>query len=153
MDDWAYCRETLPKVSRTFALNIAVLKGSLHRSVLTAYLFCRIVDTIEDAACLHPKMKTSLLQEFARLLADPSNRAAALAGWVRDTAQVDGSPSDLDLLANTARVFRVFDSLPENHRDQIVPSVVRMAQGMAHFQGKFDAAGISTLADESELEE
>ena len=52
MGDWEYCQKTLPKVSRTFALNISVLTGELHRSVLTAYLFCRIIDTIEDAAQL-----------------------------------------------------------------------------------------------------
>ncbi|MBT5375365.1 MAG: squalene/phytoene synthase family protein, partial [Nitrospinaceae bacterium] len=55
MDDWTYCVKTLPKVSRTFALNISVLKGDLHRSILVAYLFCRIVDTVEDAAELDPK--------------------------------------------------------------------------------------------------
>ena len=61
MDDWTYCVQTLPKVSRTFALNISVLRGTLHRSILTAYLFCRIVDTVEDAAKLNPKIKIKLL--------------------------------------------------------------------------------------------
>ncbi|HCK68750.1 MAG TPA: squalene/phytoene synthase, partial [Nitrospina sp.] len=56
MDDWTYCVQTLPKVSRTFALNISILRGTLYRSILTAYLFCRIVDTVEDAAKLNPKI-------------------------------------------------------------------------------------------------
>ena len=72
MDDWDYCRNILPKVSRTFALNISVLKGNLHRSVLTGYLFCRIIDTVEDAAKLDPKIKIKLLLEFSRLLQDPA---------------------------------------------------------------------------------
>ena len=54
MDDWTYCQQTLPKVSRTFALNIKTLQGEQHRSVLIAYLFCRTVDTVEDAAELDP---------------------------------------------------------------------------------------------------
>ena len=60
MEDWEYCREMLPKVSRTFALNISVLEGDLHRSILIAYLFCRIVDTVEDAARLDPVHAQSL---------------------------------------------------------------------------------------------
>ena len=41
-------REVLPAVSRTFALSIRVLPGTLGRAVLTAYLLCRIADTVED---------------------------------------------------------------------------------------------------------
>ena len=61
MDDWNYCVETLPKVSRTFALNISVLKGNLHKSILVAYLFCRTIDTVEDAGELDALNKTRLL--------------------------------------------------------------------------------------------
>ena len=43
-----FCVEILPRVSRTFAINIRVLSGDLYKAVLCAYLFCRIVDTIED---------------------------------------------------------------------------------------------------------
>ena len=60
MDDWTYCQQTLPKVSRTFALNIKTLQGEQHRSVLIAYLFCRTVDTVVDAAELDPKIKIEL---------------------------------------------------------------------------------------------
>ena len=74
MDDWAYCHQTLPKVSRTFALNIKVLQGELHRSILIAYLFCRTVDTIEDAAKLDPKIKIRLLLEFSRLIENSNYR-------------------------------------------------------------------------------
>ena len=44
-----YCRQVLPKVSRTFALNIGLLKGDLYWSVLISYLACRILDTVEDS--------------------------------------------------------------------------------------------------------
>ena len=65
MDDWNYCVSTLPKVSRTFALNISVLKGDLHKSILVAYLFCRTIDTVEDAYKLDASLKTQLLLRFA----------------------------------------------------------------------------------------
>ena len=153
MDDWAYCQETLPKVSRTFALNISVLRGELKRSILTAYLFCRIVDTVEDAAELDPKIKIRLLLEFSKIIQDPNHRAEALEAWIQDSGVVDGTPNDLDLLSNTARVFRVFDGLPENHQAQIIPSVSEMARGMAYFQGKFDYEGLTLLESEEEVEE
>ncbi|MBI4389931.1 MAG: squalene/phytoene synthase family protein, partial [Nitrospinae bacterium] len=121
MDDWDYCVRVLPKVSRTFALNISVLKGELHRGILTAYLFCRIIDTVEDAARLDPRTKIKLLTEFSRLIRDAGYRARELTRWIQDSAVVDGSVNDLDLLANTARAFRIFDALPRSHQDQIVP--------------------------------
>ena len=74
MDDWAYCHQILPKVSRTFALNIKVLQGELYRSILIAYLFCRTVDTVEDAAKLDPKTKIKLLLEFSRLIENTNYR-------------------------------------------------------------------------------
>lgn len=153
MDDWEYCRDALPKVSRTFALNIAVLKGSLHRSILTGYLFCRIVDTVEDAGKLDADIKIKLLHEFAQLLQDSDYRATALTPWVEKCRAVDGSPNDLDLLSQTARVFNVFDSLPQEHKEKIIPSVVKMARGMAYFQRKFDADDLTLLETENELEE
>ncbi|MFQ5717832.1 MAG: squalene/phytoene synthase family protein [Nitrospinales bacterium] len=153
MDDWDYCRNILPKVSRTFALNISVLKGNLHRSVLTGYLFCRIIDTVEDAGKLDPKIKIKLLLEFSRLLQDPARRAASLDSWVEACHVVDGSPNDLELLSQTSRAFNVFDSLLESHKAQIVPCVSEMAQGMAYFQNKFHADGLTLLETENELEE
>ena len=39
----------LPRVSRTFALNIRLLAGPLRQAVGVGYLLCRAADTIEDA--------------------------------------------------------------------------------------------------------
>ena len=153
MDDWTYCLKTLPKVSRTFALNISVLRGELHRSILTAYLFCRTVDTVEDAAKLDPKIKTRLLIEFSQLIEDPDYRKKNLVTWVEECSQVDGSPNDLDLLHQVFRVFNVFDSLPKNHQDQIIPSVSKMAKGMAFFQNHFQFGEITPLENIQVLEE
>lgn len=153
MDDWTYCRETLPKVSRTFALNISVLRGDLHRSILAAYLFCRTVDTVEDAARLDPEIKIRLLRQFSELIADRTHRENALEAWVKDCAIVDGNVNDLDLLLQVRRVFNVFDTLKENHREKIATSVSTMAKGMAFFQQKFGSEEITLLKNENELEE
>ncbi len=153
VDDWQYCVNALPKVSRTFALNIAVLRGEMHRSVLIAYLFCRIVDTVEDAGELDGGIKIKLLLEFAHLLEDPAHRKNALSQWVQDCDVVDGSANDLELLSETARVFNIFDSLDEKYQQQIIPSVSKMARGMAYFQKRFERDKMTPLEDEEELEE
>ena len=46
--DEAYQDQILPLVSRTFALTIPQLPASLGGPVTSAYLLCRIADTIED---------------------------------------------------------------------------------------------------------
>ena len=153
MDDWTYCLQTLPKVSRTFALNISVLRGELHRSILTAYLFCRTVDTVEDAAKLDPKIKTRLLIEFSQLIEDRNYREKNLVTWVEECTEVDGTQNDLDLLHEVSQVFNVFDSLPKNHQDQIIPSVSKMAKGMAFFQNQFQFGEITPLENIQDLEE
>ncbi|MBT5549904.1 MAG: squalene/phytoene synthase family protein [Nitrospina sp.] len=153
MDDWTYCAQTLPKVSRTFALNISVLRGPLHRSILTAYLFCRIADTVEDAAKLDPQKKIKLLTKFSRLMEDRDFRDKNLTTWVKECEVVDGTPNDLDLLNQTQRVFNVFDSLLKNHQDQIIPSVTKMAKGMAFFQSRFQFGKITPLGNIHDLEE
>ena len=128
-------------------------RGNLHRSILTAYLFCRIIDTVEDAADLDPKIKIKLLREFSRLIQDADYRRGSLTSWVRECEAVDGSSNDLELLSQTQRVFNVFDTLPGNHQAQIIPSVSEMARGMAYFQKKFDASALTLLDNEAELEE
>ena len=136
MEDWKYCVEILPKVSRTFALNISVLKGNIHKSILVAYLFCRAIDTVEDAAKLEGPDKIALLLNFASLLKNTTDREYSLNQWIKNITIVDGSPSDLDLLRNTQRVFNVFESLKNSHKQHIISSVCKMAQGMAYFQKK-----------------
>lgn len=153
MDDWKYCVTALPKVSRTFALNISVLRGEIHRSVLTAYLFCRTIDTVEDAGKLDAGTKIKLLLEFARLMEDSAYRKKGLTRWLKDCEVVDGAPNDLHLISQSSRVFNVFDSLNENHKRRIIPSVSKMARGMAYFQKRFQRDELTPLENEEELEE
>jgi farnesyl-diphosphate farnesyltransferase len=153
MDDWNYCVTTLPKVSRTFALNISVLKGDLHKSILVAYLFCRTIDTVEDACNLESSQKIKLLLHFASILKYTKNRSAALDEWIKHISVVDGSPADIDLLKNIQRVFNIFELLKNEHKQHIISSVCTMAQGMAYFQKKFGPEKITLLEDADELEE
>ncbi len=70
---WPYSQAMLLDVSRTFALSIRVLPQRLHRSVLLAYLFCRMADTLEDDAELEAQKKQDLLENFRFLFRDPDH--------------------------------------------------------------------------------
>ncbi|HYW52220.1 MAG TPA: squalene/phytoene synthase family protein, partial [Gemmatimonadaceae bacterium] len=102
-----WCRDLLPRVSRTFALSVRVLPGELGRAVLAAYLLCRIADTIEDAPQLDAELKAATLDRFLHCFDDPATAtalAADLAGWPGDAAHVE-------LSGGTDRVFALFQSL------------------------------------------
>jgi hypothetical protein len=62
-----FASAALPEVSRTFAISIQFLPGVLGRAVLTAYLLCRIADTIEDDSAASPERKADLLDAFVPL--------------------------------------------------------------------------------------
>lgn len=91
--------------------------------------------------------------EFSRLIEDRDFREKNLTAWVEECLAVDGTLNDLDLLNQTPRVFNVFDSLPKNHQDQIIPSVSKMAKGMAFFQNRFQFGEITPLGNVQDLEE
>jgi len=105
-EDWVYCQTVLPKVSRTFALNIQVLKGDLHRAVLIAYLWCRIIDTVEDAPKFPAEQKVDALRTFAHLYDRDHLDPLAFTNWSHALQAVDGASSELDLLSNSHRVAR-----------------------------------------------
>ena len=66
--DEVYQDQILPHVSRTFALTIPQLPPPLATPVTTAYLLCRIADTIEDEPALSPPETLSFLQQFSALV-------------------------------------------------------------------------------------
>jgi farnesyl-diphosphate farnesyltransferase len=128
-DEWAFCEVALTRVSRTFAVNIRVLPGELRRAVLLAYLFCRIVDTVEDDASLASDAKIDRINRFAAAfpVADPS----AWTAFADGLAPLEADSDDGFLAHHAAIVFRRFREIPERYRRAIEPWVVEMAGGMA----------------------
>ena len=124
-----FCEAILPRVSRTFAIGIRVLPGDLGRAVLTAYLICRIADTVEDAPDMAPEAKGPL---FDALLAcfDGAEPAAAFPGL---SAAVTGEPAHLALVRHADLVFAHFATLPERTRAIVRQWVTEMALGMKKF--------------------
>jgi farnesyl-diphosphate farnesyltransferase len=137
----------LPDVSRTFAISIRFLPGTLGRAVLTAYLLCRIADTIEDDNSTAPARRSELLESFLRTLEDRDLADAfpALA------AGLEGDAAHLALVAHTDLVLVLFRTLPQHTRDRVAHWVREMGVGMAKFVRTYPAGiRIQTLAEYKE---
>jgi farnesyl-diphosphate farnesyltransferase len=139
-----FCEAILPSVSRTFAIGIRALPGDLGRAVLTAYLICRIADTVEDAPGMASETKGPL---FDALLAAfdgaPEEGAAAFAAAA---GGVTGDPAHLMLVRHAPLVFAHFATLPARTRDIVRRWVTEMAVGMRKFVFLYpDGIRIQTL--------
>jgi farnesyl-diphosphate farnesyltransferase len=149
--DLPICYATLPRVSRTFALNIRILPGELRPAVTVAYLLFRLADTIEDAPGLAPDERAELFEAFLdRLdgggpLTLPHLPAVQLREAVRD--------DERDLLALGERVFCVFESLPKNLREIIASHVAETARGMERICRERTTRGLMALETWRDLEE
>jgi farnesyl-diphosphate farnesyltransferase len=137
-------RVVLPEVSRTFAISIRFLPGTLGRAVLTAYLLCRIADTIEDDGHASPDRKRELLDQFLICLRD----ASVADGFPVAAADIQGDPAHVDLLRHTDLVCVLLRSLPERTRDRVMHWVGVMVHGMRKFVGLYpNGIRIQTVAE------
>ena len=148
-EDRRYARHTLPRVSRTFAINIRVLGGALGEWVRVGYLLCRSADTLEDAWPASPP--ASRFPLFLQALDGDPGAARALA----DEASRAGSGSELDLVANLPRVLRLLRSFPDDAQQALVDGVRTLASGMARYASRaaLRGDGVPYVDDEAELED
>jgi farnesyl-diphosphate farnesyltransferase len=146
--DRVFCRDMLPRVSRTFAICIRLLPPELEHSVLVAYLLCRVADTIEDTTRLSPGDRHRLLAHFSVCLDEDGPDAGPLSVTFADAA------ADDELLAREAdKVLRQFRLLPEAQRSAVRPWVKEMCSGMAEFtrvapgETRVGSSSIGTIQD------
>jgi farnesyl-diphosphate farnesyltransferase len=144
----------LPRVSRTFALNIRVLPGSLRDVVGQAYLFCRIADTVEDSPFLSPQEKAARLQSFADLFPMLEGDASRVARWSQAFEALRTRGDEYALCRNSERVFLAFGASPPALRAPVEDCVREMATGMRDFSCRRAAAadGRLQLEDTADLE-
>jgi farnesyl-diphosphate farnesyltransferase len=139
-----FARAVLPEVSRTFAISIGFLPGVLGRAVLTAYLLCRIADTIEDDGNAPPARKQELLDAFLHCFDDPD----AADAFPSLAADIGGDPAHVDLLRHTDLVCVLLRSLPDGTRSRVVHWVGVMVVGMRKFVGLYPRGiRIQTVAE------
>ncbi len=139
--------DLLPRVSRTFAMGIRLLPTELSHAVSTAYLLCRIADTIEDDPSLPALVRRDLLLEYRGWLDgaahDPSHLVARFSATTGD---------DAALVRVTGRVLADFAALPEPVRAAIRPPVEEMCRGMASYVAR-DLAGTGLPSQPGSMED
>src|SRR4051794_23082994 len=111
----AFCRDILPAVSRTFALNIPVLPEPLELVVTVAYLLCRIADTLEDEAEASPELRASLLRELAALTRLPEGWQVDAPGFAARAVRKlrsQAPAAEVELLSRTSDVLATLRAQP-----------------------------------------
>ncbi|KAA3619969.1 MAG: squalene/phytoene synthase family protein [Calditrichaeota bacterium] len=138
-----YCESTIKKVSRTFALNIAFLRGDLYRSVLYAYLFCRIADTIEDTTFHNFEDQRRLLERYKSFFTKATILQPQIMNWIEDfhnsPKDIDGSKDDIQLVNNTQLVVTAYSALPSKFQEAIRECIIEMSGGMIEVLGRKSA--------------
>jgi len=148
-DDQAFMQRILPDVSRTFALSIEALPADLRDAVRTAYLLCRILDTVEDEAELVWSRRDELFEQFERALLEPE-RATVFAAAQEWTA--DPSNPEYELCRRSEAVFRNFAASSDWVRKAVQPHVLEMKTGMREYAARLEREGRLQIQDEADLD-
>lgn len=158
-DAWNYAEKILLQVSRTFALNINILKGKLHKSILLAYLYLRIADTVEDDPDMTASQKEVILDLFANIFRTPELRdedVEAFENALPESWRARRTEPYFDLCLHTHVVVPLLKELPEVYAGPVRDVTVEMCGGMAKFALRQEAAlssGWFTLESVDELDE
>jgi len=140
-----FTRSALTGVSRTFALTIPQLPEPLRQVVTTAYLLCRIADTIEDEPGLDRGTKTELHSELRGLMAEPSAARAFAARAARQLSAATPA-AERELVGRADEVMLSCQSFTAADRDSIAVCLSKMCQGMQIYEAR-NALGLDDLAD------
>lgn len=144
--DHAFLDAMLQGVSRTFALTIPQLPSSLYRVVATAYLLCRIADTIED----DPALDHNATRAFGeRFIAVVEGRASAAEFALALAPRLSGVSLDAErrLVAETERVIRIKCRFSEQSQRPLEACVRTMSVGMSHYQQRASLRGLADMPD------
>jgi farnesyl-diphosphate farnesyltransferase len=144
--DEAYQEEILPHVSRTFALTIPQLPAGLRSAVTSAYLLCRIADTIEDEPALSAADTHLFLGRFAAAVAG-REEATPLAREVVARLSEQTLPAERDLVRNMERVIRMTQRLAAEQRAAIQRCIDLMCYGRHHVQRTASVRGLTRSSD------
>lgn len=142
--DYAYQRQSLQGVSRTFALTIPSLPAKLREVVGNAYLLCRIADIVEDDDRLTHTTQRRFADEFVRVV-EGSWPAERFARELHPLLSEQVPAAEQDLILNTLRVIRITHSFNHRQRQALSRCVRVMARGMTDYQGRETLAGLPDL--------
>lgn len=128
-----FARGIISRVSRTFAIGIAVLPGDLGKAVLVGYLLCRIADTIEDDGSATAERRQELLARFLACFDDPSKAEQFAA----EASDIQADASYVELMNGTKLVFELHRSLPKKSADIVEKWTRELTIGMSEFVGRY----------------
>jgi len=153
--DWQYCQDILPKVSRTFALNIEQLEGEIFKTVLIGYLIFRIADTFEDNVCRSEDDKIVDLKNLSTIFEGDKDLSERLRLYESLKFRWKESSYEKNLVENGHRVLRCYFDLHSTHRKIVDPLVAASIGGMIKFKElRINRTGrVFQLKDIEELEE
>ena len=145
----AWCREALLRVSRTFALNIRVLRGHMLEAVRLAYLLCRAADALEDS---WPGTPDEIGARFDRFTAALDGDRAAAETLAAEASRLRAR-ADLALLVRLPALLGLLDALTPADAADVRTCVRTMANGMRRYATRAAARGqqVPYLDDDAEL--
>ncbi len=146
LDDTELQAILLEGVSRTFALTIPQLPGSLHPAVANAYLLCRIVDTIEDEVSLNADQKKYFCTAFIDVV-KTGNKAKPFAEELAPLLSKQTIPAEHTLIHLVPRVIEITHNFDPAQIEALSSCVETMAKGMPIFQALDLNAGLKTMSD------
>ncbi|QSW98275.1 phytoene/squalene synthase family protein [Haloterrigena alkaliphila] len=151
--DLEWCYDAVHGVSRTFSITIDRLEEPMAKHICLGYLLCRVADTIEDAGHIPPATQTELLATYDRVL-DP-DADETVSGFMDDVEPwlPDERTDDWEVVAQTPRIVRTFESLEEGPREIMRDPVRELVDGMAMFTDRYASEGGLRLQTLEELEE
>src|SRR5271155_5075573 len=144
--DEVYQDQILPHVSRTFALTIPQLPPALSIPITSAYLLCRIADTIEDEPALAAPETLAFLRRFNDVVSG-NGEPASLARDLEHRLSDRTLPTERDLVSNMDRVVRVTAKLGPAQQAAIRRCVELMCYGMPRFQFNASIKGLARSTD------
>ena len=155
---WKYAEEILLQVSRTFALNINVLKGKLHKSILLAYLYLRIADTVEDDPDMKASEKEVILGKFAEIFKTAELSDELISAFEQSLPESwrKSQHPYMNLCLHTHVVVPLLREMPETYAAPVRAVTIEMCHGMAKFALRQEAAlssGWFTLESVADLDE
>ncbi len=146
LSDEGYQDAILPHVSRTFALTIPQLPHGLRSAVTSAYLLCRIADTVEDEPALSAADTHVYLERFAAVVAG-REPAAPLAREIAARLSERTLPAERDLVRNMDRIVRTVSRMRPQQREAIERCIDLMCYGMHRFQTTASLGGLGRSSD------
>jgi phytoene/squalene synthetase len=135
-DPEAFLWRALPHAARTFSLAIALLRDPLGRSVGTAYLFCRALDTAEDLAA-DPASREAAIRAVVALASGSGNSVPIPEAIVQDARDL----GHLAVLRRPDLLSALRASMSAGTRERLASLVSEMAEGMIAAAREKDASG------------